>query len=315
MDLLSDILSHLKLSGTLYFRTSFTSPWSIEVPSFENVSRFHFAHRGRCLIRVSSELAPVMLEQGDLIIITRGAGHLIFSEPDAEMPSAHLDEVVAKSGFTGHGALVYGEPGSHHETQLICGHFAFDEDASHPLIDALPSHIHIKNYGHSAGSWMENTLRVIGSEAGQDLLGSDLIALKMSEIIYAQAIRSFLSESGRDQKGLAGFLDPQIARALRAMHESPENRWTLEGLSRISGMSRTSLANRFSESLSVTPLAYLTQWRMQIARQKLVDSNDSMIDIAESVGYQSEAAFSRVFKKQFGMAPAGYRRHKKSLQP
>jgi AraC-like DNA-binding protein len=313
MDLLSDILSHLKLSGTLYFRTSFTSPWSIQVPPYEKVSRFHFAHRGRCLVRIKSTEDPVHLDQGDLVIITRGAGHTLYCDPTTELPTTSLDDVVKQSGFTGQGTLVYGAAGTHHETQLICGHFAFDNDATHPLIDALPSHIHIRNYGQSAGSWMENTLKVIGSEAGQELLGSDLIALKMSEIIYAQAIRSYLSEEGSRQKNLAGFSDPAIAKALRAIHELPGENWTLAKLSQVAGLSRTSLSNKFSEFLSVTPLGYITQWRMQVARQRLIETSASIIEIAEEVGYQSEAAFGRVFKKHFGIAPASYRRSKKVL--
>jgi len=308
LDLLSDILSRLKLSGTLYFRTSFTSPWSIEVPAFEQVSRFHFAHRGRCLVRVGNQSQPVSLEQGDLIIITRGANHTLFCDPSTEHLAVQLDNVIQSSGFTGEGTLVYGDPGTHHETQLICGHFAFAKDAHHPLIDALPAYIHIQNYGETAGTWLEHTLRVIGQEAGQDNMGSELIALKLSEIIYAQAIRNYLNSDGRNHKGLAGFTNPAITRILQAIHQSPEHPWTLEELARIGGLSRTSLANRFSEYMSMTPLTYITQWRMQIARQHLLDSNQPIIDIAEAVGYQSEAAFGRVFKKHFDIAPATYRR-------
>ena len=308
MDLLSDILSRLKFSGTLYFRTSFTSPWSIEVPAFEQVSRFHFAHRGRCLVRVDKRSHPVVLEQGDLVIITRGASHTLFCDPSTEHLAVKLDDVIQSSGFTGEGALVYGDPGTHHETQLICGHFAFAKDAYHPLIDALPAYIHIQNYGVAAGAWLEHTLRVIGQEAGQENMGSDLIALKLSEIIYAQALRSYLNSDGRNHKGLAGFTDPALARVLQAIHQSPEHPWSLEDLAKVAGLSRTSLANRFTAYMSMTPLAYITQWRMQIARQRLLDSNHPIIDIAESVGYQSEAAFGRVFKKYFDIAPATYRR-------
>ena len=280
------------------------------MPSYEKVSRFHFAHRGRCLIRIKPDEDPVHLDQGDLVIITRGASHTLYCDPTTELPTLSLDDVVKQSGFTGQGTLVYGDVGSHHETQLICGHFAFDNDATHPLIEALPSHIHIRNYGQSAGNWMENTLKVIGSEAGQEMLGSDLIALKMSEIIYAQAIRTYLSEAGSRQKNLAGFSDPAIAKALKAIHESPGKIWTLEKLSQVAGLSRTSLSTKFSEFLSMTPLGYITQWRMQIARQRLIETSSAIIDIAEEVGYQSEAAFGRVFKKHFGIAPVGYRRSK-----
>lgn len=308
MDLLSDILSQLKLSGTLYFRTSFTSPWSIKVPPYEKVSRFHFVHRGRCLVRVKGEHEPVLLEQGDFILITQGASHTLFCDPTTESQAIQLEQVIENSGFTGEGTLVYGEPNTHHETQLICGHFAFDKYAKHPLIDALPAFIHIKNYGETAGSWMENTLKVIGKEAGQANMGSNIIALKMSEIIYAQAMRTYLTNEGAKNKSLAGFSDPAISRALLAIHDAPHQSWSLEELAKVAGLSRTSLSNRFSQYLSITPHAYITEWRMQLARQYLVDSSSDIIDIAERVGYQSEAAFGRVFKKYFNIAPGAYRR-------
>ena len=310
MDLLSDILARMRLTGTLYFRTSFTSPWSVQVPAFENVSRFHFAHQGRCFVRISGERNPVRLEQGDLLIITRGAAHTLYCDPKTEAEAMTLDRVVELSGFTGSGTLVYGELGTDHETQLVCGHFAFDKHASHPLIDALPSHIHIRNYGEAAGGWMENTLKVIGAEAGRDRPGSDLIALKLSEIIFAQALRACLTadDGGGSALSLTGLGDPQIARALSAIHDDPARPWTLALLAEIAGVSRTSFATRFSRTMSMTPLAYITHWRMQIARQALAETSAPIIQIAEAASYQSEAAFGRVFKKHFGAAPATYRR-------
>lgn len=312
MDLLSDILTRIKLTGTLYFRTSFTSPWSIKVPSYQNVARFHFAHKGRCFVRVVGHEVPVQLEQGDLIIIPHGAEHTLFCTPETEHEAVHIDQVVADSGFTGTGALVYGEFGTHHETQLVCGHFAFDEHANHPLIDALPDYIHTASLSDSASAWMENTLSLIGSEAGRDRMGSDLIALKLSEIVFAQTLRSHIDAQGAQSPVLAGFSDTRMAKALKAIHANPAYNWTLEDLAAIAGMSRTSFATTFSRCLSTSPLNYLTQWRMQLARQQLVETEQPMISIAENAGYQSEAAFGRVFKKQFSIAPATYRRQSRA---
>jgi len=309
MDLLSDILSHLQLSGTLYFRTSFTSPWSIKVPAYKSVARFHYAHKGRCLVRVGDGKKPVSLEQGDLVIITRGETHTLFCDPITEAQAVQLDRVVEQSGYTGKGALVYGgEPGTHHETQLVCGHFSFADQANHMLIDALPSYIHIRNYGENSGRWMENTLRVIGNEVGHAQMGGDLIGLKMSEIIFAQALRDYLNEKGADKPVMSGFTNPQIARVLTAIHKDPSYPWTLGHMAKIAGMSRTSFAMLFVKSMLVTPMAYITNWRMQIASQKLLKTDDPIIKIAEDVGYQSEAAFGRVFKKYHQTAPATYRR-------
>ena len=308
MDLLSDILLHLKLKGTLYFRTSFTSPWSVRVPVYKDVARFHYVHQGRCLVRIEGQTTPVPIEQGDLIIITQGEAHTIYSDHIDEHPVTELDQVIEQSGFSGHGTLVFGEFGSNHETQLICGHFAFDEHARHPILDALPSHIHIRNYGVASGTWLENTLRVIGAEAGRDNLGSDLISLKLSEIVFTQVLRTYLESDGNKNPAMAGYRDKRITRALKAIHSDPGHGWTLESLASTAGMSRTSFATTFTRYLCLSPLAYLTQWRMELARQKLLDTNDPMIEIAAQVGYQSEAAFSRVFKKHYRAAPSTYRR-------
>lgn len=312
MDLLSDILSRIQLSGTLYFRTSFTAPWGVKVPSYKNVARFHFAHKGRCFVKIDNVQSPSLLEQGDLIIIPKGASHKLYSDPSTENQAAELEDVLEQSGFNGTGTLVYGEPGTDHETQLVCGHFAFSDDAQNIVMDALPSHIHIKNYGEDAGIWMENTLKVIGNEAGKQQLGGDMIAMKMSEIIFAQALRAYLESEGSSMPVLAGFADKNISKALTAIHKQPGFAWTLEGLAEIAVMSRTAFASRFSQCMTTTPLSYITYWRMQIARDLLANTNEPIINIAEKAGYQSEAAFGRVFKKHISKAPAIYRREVRS---
>ena len=310
MDLLSDILNLMKLSGTLYFRPSFVSPWAVEVPRFENASRFHYAHRGRCFIHVDGLADPVLLQQGDLIIVPHGARHIMADPVDT--PPQTVDAVVAASGFTGSGTLVYGpmdgDTGTGFETQLICGQFAFDTGAWHRLLDALPPAIVISDYSGAAPDWLDNSLRIIGAEAGHDAMGADLIALKMSEIIFTQAIRKYLETDGANRPGLAGFADTHISRALEAMHADPAQDWTVESLAQIAGMSRTVFATRFSMTVDSPPLAYLTDWRMQLARRMLLDTDLSIIEIAERTGYTSEASFGRVFKRHFDAPPAGYRR-------
>ncbi len=307
MDLLSDILSVLELKGTLYFRTSFTSPWSIRVPAFENVARFHFAHKGRCYVRIDNVEEPVLLDQGDLVIITRGESHVLYCDPVTADNPTHLDEVVEKSGFDGSGTLVYGEFGMDHETQLVCGHFSFNEEASHPVIDQLPSHIHVPSFSPGSSDWLESTLKIIGAEAGRHGMGGDLIALKLSEIIFAQALRIYLNEKGRTLPVFAGFADPKLSRALDAIHNNPAQNWTLDELAKIAGMSRTTFAQRFSNQITLTPMNYLSLWRMQKARKILTDTKLPVIEVALKSGYSSEAAFSRVFKRFFDLPPASYR--------
>lgn len=243
-----------------------------------------------------------------MIIITRGAAHTLFCEPASEHQSVQLERVLEESGFNGTGTLVHGESGSCHETQLLCGHFSFASTTRHPLVDTLPETLHIRQYGDSEVTWMENTLRVIGAEAGKDQLGSELIARKLSEILFAQVLRVYLNGPGVNQQVMAGFADKRIARVLTAIHENPSFSWTLEALADVAAMSRTAFVTRFSQSMASTPMAYITQWRMQLARERLIETDDAIVSIAEAVGYQSEAAFGRVFKRYFDVAPAACRR-------
>ncbi|WP_299692203.1 AraC family transcriptional regulator [uncultured Tateyamaria sp.] len=308
LDLLSDILTNLSMRGTIYFRTSFTKPWGVAVPRYENVARFHFAHRGNCLVRVDGLETPIDLAQGDLVIIPHGAPHALFCGHDPERTIMPLDTVLETSGFDGSGVLVYGGEDTQSETQLICGHFSFDPQARHILMERLPPCIHLKNYGESAGRWMEATLRMIGEEAGGQRMGGDLIALKMSETILAQAIRTFIEGNDASAWGLGAFADKNLSRALDAFHKAPANSWTVETLAQVAGMSRTSFAVQFQKAMGITPIDYVTKWRMEIAKKILVTPGSSLTDAAESAGYASDSAFARTFKKETAMSPAEYRK-------
>ena len=308
LDLLSDILTNLSMRGTLYFRTSFTKPWGVEVPAYENVARFHFAHRGQCVVRVEGADEPVALAQGDLIIIPHGASHALYCGHEPERTIMPLDAVLEKSGYDGTGVLVYGGEEPQSETQLICGHFSFDPKARHVLMERLPPYIHLKNYGESAGRWMESTLRMIGEEAGGQKMGGDLIALKMSETIFAQAVRSFIEGSDAPEWGLGAFSNKNLARALNAFHQSPSDNWTVETLALAAGMSRTSFAVRFQNMMRMTPIEYVTKWRVEIAKKILLKPGTSLTDAAEGAGYASDSAFARTFKRETGMTPAKFKK-------
>lgn len=307
LDLLSDILTRLSLRGSLYFRTSFTEPWGVRVPAFRDVARFHFAHRGEALVRIAGEANPVHLAQGDLIVIPHGAAHVLSCRHTGSDEALPLDDVLSRSGFSGYGTLVWGGDESPRDTQLICGHFALAAGSRHLLFDRLPPFIHLRGYGEEAGPWLEATLRVIGGEAGGGRLGGDLIALKMSEAIFVQAIRAHIESEQNTSVGVAGFADPHLARALTAFHRRPGAEWTVASLAREAGLSRTGFAGRFADRLGVTPMAYVTSWRMQIAREALAARGLSVTEAAEISGYASESAFSRVFKKEIGISPAAFR--------
>ncbi|WP_415922254.1 AraC family transcriptional regulator [Tateyamaria sp. SN6-1] len=308
LDLLSHILTNLSMQGTLYFRTSFTKPWGVAVPNYENVARFHFAHRGGCLVRVDGADTVVELAQGDLVIIPHGAPHALYCGHEPDKTIMPLDTVLETSGYDGSGVLVYGGDETQSETQLVCGHFSFYPSSRHVLLDRLPPYIHLKNYGERAGRWMEATLRMIGEEAGGAKMGGDLIALKMSEAIFAQAIRSFIHSDEATEWGLGAFSDRNLSRALDAFHKAPADGWTVETLAQAAGMSRTSFAVQFQKTMNMTPLEYVTRWRMEIAKKVLQLPGTSLTAAAESAGYSSDSSFTRVFKKETGMTPAEFRK-------
>lgn len=307
LDLLSDILTRLSLRGALYFRTNFSAPWGVRVPAFSNVARFHYAHRGETAVRVAGCREHLILAQGDLVIIPHGAAHILScreTDPDDALP---LEDVLERAGYDGRGALVFGGEDHSRNSELICGHFSFAPGSRHLLFERLPPFIHIRNYGEDAGPWLEASLRIIGAEAGGARLGGDLIALRMSEVIFAQAIRSYIEGADSVSSHLAGFADPHLAPALAAFHHRPAAPWSVATLAREAGLSRTGFAQSFSEKLGITPMSYVTSWRMQIAREALVQRRLSVAEAAEISGYASESAFSRVFKKETGQSPAACR--------
>jgi AraC-like DNA-binding protein len=308
LDLLSDILTNLSVRGTLYFRTSFTKPWGVEVPPYENVARFHYAHRGSCYVNVDGVPAPVLLAQGDLVIIPHGATHQLYCGGDPQRTVLPLDAVLEKSGYDGSGVLVFGGDEPQSEAQLICGHFTFDPTARHILLERLPPYIHITNYGEHAGRWMEASLQMIGEEAGGRKIGGDLIALKMSEVILAQAIRYFMESDQAQDRALGAFSDKNLSRAMDAFHKAPAARWTVETLANAAGMSRTGFAVQFQKQMLMSPMEYVTSWRMEIAKKTLQRRNTTLTDAAESAGYASNSAFTRAFKKETGQTPAGFRK-------
>lgn len=308
-DALSDILRALRMRGTIYFRSEFNPPWGVAVPAFRNVARFHLAARGSCWVRVAGEPRPVPVAQGDLIVIPHGAAHVLADEPDRA--ASTLDDVVQKSGYRGDGVLVHGGSDQGRSTRLLCGHFEFDDAVIHPLLDALPPYIHVTGSETLNHAWLENAMRFVTAESLGGQPGSDAIVHRLSEIIFIQAVRIHVERAGGAAGCLAGITDPQISRAFSAMHGSPATTWTVESLAREAGMSRTSFAVKFARLVGMTPLNYLTHWRMQEARRLLRETGEPILAIAENTGYRSDAAFNRAFKKWFAATPAAYRRQAK----
>ncbi len=305
-DALSQILNALKLKGAIYFHTHFNPPWGIKVPAFKNVARFHMAMRGNCWLRVEGVIEPIHLTTGDLIVIPHGASHILSDTKNRT--AKNLDMVISESGYDGQGAFAYGGPEEDCACKLFCGHFEFEEGVMHPILNDLPHYIHIPNTHSMNTFWLESIMRFVSSEIISNEAGSDAIVHRLSEIIFIQVIRAFVERTGNMAGSLAAVLDPKFSRCLTKIHSSPEKTWTVETMAQEAGMSRTVFAEKFNTLVGMTPHGYLTHWRMHQARRELLETDQAMIDIAELVGYKSEAAFNRAFKRQFDITPGQIRK-------
>ncbi len=303
MDILTDVLDSIQFKANFYFRTDLTLPWSIYVPPDGNVARFHIITRGQGWVKVDGQDAPQPMTNGDLVIVPHGAGHTILDDPAT--PARDLGDVLTEIGYPGSGPLVYGGGGPN--TGLVCGEFRFD-DAIHPLLADLPASLHIAASENRNRNWIDSTLRLIANEAMSDQPGSLTIINRLAEIIFIQVIRTMAEASDSEVPFLAALADPQISKALSAIHSEPSAQWTIGRLGQAAMMSRSSFSNRFSELVGMTPHQYLTLIRMQQASRALVKDNESIATIAESTGYASEAAFSTAFKRFFGVRPGEYRK-------
>jgi AraC-like DNA-binding protein len=300
VDVLGEVLTTLELSSQLYFRAELSRPFAIAVPEECGVIRFHIAAEGRFTIGMPGREA-VTIGRGDLVLVPHGAAHVV--SDDAETPAKPLEAVLDASGFDGVGPLRYGGGGE--RTVMVCGHFAFGGGVLHPLVAGLPPLLHLRAAGGSSYAWMEHVVRRIEHEARAGQIGSGAVARRLSEILLVEVLRA---HAEGDLAALSALADPQLGRALQAIHARPHQNWSLEALARIAGHSRTLFAERFRERVGVPPMKYLASWRMQKARGLLVRAEHSVAEVARRVGYSSESAFSRAFREEFGAPPGRYRR-------
>ena len=303
MDALTDILQTLRLSSSLYFRTELTSPWGITVPASGNVARFHIVIRGECWLQIDG-LEGMTMSNGDLVVIPHGAAHVLADSSDtAPRP---LQDVLDDVGYAGDGPLVYGGGGA--GCCLVCGEFSFDDLGNHPLLQNLPARLCVTGDASYNTKWLDSALGFIAHEAAQLEPGANAIINRLSEIILIQVIRATIDAADEDLPFLSVLADKQMSRVLSAVHTDPAENWSVERLGKLANMSRSSFSKRFTQLANLTPLQYVIFVRIQTASRLLVETRLSLLSIAEQVGYQSEAAFSEAFKRQYDVRPGEYRR-------
>lgn len=311
MDVLSDILDLLKIRGSFYFATAFNAPWGIQVPDYQNVARFHMAVGGDCWIKVGNTGEHIMLCAGDMIIIPHGAAHTLSDSP--ETPIISLDRALEIGSMATDSHFVYGGAGAA-RCHLVCGHFEFDERFKHPLLQDLPDYILIRGQQAVEFSWFENAMRYMNYESTSNQMGGQAIIKRLSEILFIHAVRAWAASDDHQSGFLCAIADKHIGRGLKCFHMKPEEAWTIDQLAHESGLSRSVFADRFREMMEMTPAQYMTMWRMQKACEYLLEGDLSTDAIAEKVGYQSLASFSKVFKKVVGTGPGQYRRDGGSVE-
>jgi len=315
-DVLSDVLSAVRLTGALYFDFDLSSPWVAETPAAREIAstvmpgaqrviEYHLVARGECWGHAVGQ-PPMRLREGDLFVLPQGDAHVLSSAPGMR-GTPDLSKFARRSTPL---PLVYEMGGGGPErARLVCGFLGLDERPFNPLLSALPAVIHLTGEESKAPSgWLVMLHNIAVSESGRARPGTENVLARLSELMFVEAVRRYLETLPSAETGwLAGLRDPVVGRALAELHGQPRERWTVEGLARVVGVSRSVLAERFTALLGQPPMQYLALWRMQLASRVLAEGA-TVAEVATAVGYESEAAFSRAFKKLVGQAPAAWRK-------
>lgn len=328
-DTLSDVLRAVRLTGAVFFDVNACTPWVAEsppardvadqiMPGSEHVISYHLVAAGGCyasLIEGSCASSPVRLDAGDFIIFPQGDPHVLSSEPGMrgkpELEAfrrprgAQLPIPVEMPIINFRGRM--DEDRESERATLVCGFLGCDARPFNPVLATLPRLLHIPK-AKLAERPLANLTTLAMNESKQRRSGSECVLARLSELLFVEAVRIYVDGLPPEQSGwLAGLRDPHVGRALAILHDRPAEPWTLDDLAREVGLSRSLLAERFQHFVGLAPIQYLTQWRMQLAAERLRGTTDTLAQIAERVGYGSESAFSRAFKRLVGVAPAIFR--------
>ncbi len=299
MDVLSSILETIKLHGIVYRKLVLMSPWAVDTPSGPYVQFWRLV-KGKCVVSIEGQ-SPIHMKEGDLVLLPLSRAYRISDGQDKRVTSM-ADYIRSRQN----GTPLFSE--GEEETILLGGHFEFEHKPAHPLISGLPAFIHISSFGSREHTWLKQTADLIFDEINSEKQGSKILVARLAEMLFIHTIRAYIHEGMRTEGFLAALADERISIALKMIQDNPEREWTLDMLAKASGMSRTLFFNKFKDTVGETPLAYLTNWRIDKAKRLLLTSKENIGTIATNVGYQSEAAFSRVFKARVNETPAGFRR-------
>jgi AraC-like DNA-binding protein len=295
MDALSAILEVIKLEYIVCNKHEVKGSWALDIVQ-QGMAQFWRIINGRCMVGLHSG-ESVVLEEGDMVFVPHGASHWI---GDSEQTRRISVEEYLRAEH-----LISVPDG---ETVLVSGYFRFEELQMHPFIKALPPMIHISRFGSKHHQLLEHVSHTMHTELNNEKPGSKIMLRNLAEMLFITVIRAYLEQKVPENSFLAALTDTQISKALKLMHDEPERDWTLESLAKSVAMSRSVFAGRFKKLVGDTPLGYLTNWRINKAMSLLTTEKINVSEVAYNVGYQSEAAFNRIFKSKTGKTPAMYRK-------
>jgi AraC-like DNA-binding protein len=314
MDALSEVLKFIKLRGALFFNAEFSAPWCIATAESSRVAPFLLPGADHIIIypyltggRAHAQLPDGTrreLGSGDVVIFPHGDAHSLGN--GAAKPVDAL-KIFAENLSCGGKAARYGGGGE--PTRFVCGYMACDATLGEVVLAGLPAMFVVNVGDDPAGQWLANSIQFSVGERARPGPGGDVVLAKLSEVLFIETLRRFVEDLPDQQKGwLAGARDPVVGEALALLHKNPAQAWTVAGLAHQVGVSRTRFAERFRHFLDEPPMAYLGRWRIKLAADMLCSSDANVGEVAAAVGYASEAAFNRVFKREFGRPPAQFRR-------
>lgn len=314
-DALSDVLRVVRLEGGVFLHAEFTEPWCILtrampedcgalLTEIEHIILYHYVVDGRMLVQVANE-PPVEVTARQAVVLPRNDEHRLGSDlsrgaiPSHDIISPATDGRLAEIRYGGGGA----------RTRLVCGFLGCRRSDENPLLGALPSALYLDTAQGTAGEWIRVSFEFAAGEIAAGRAGSNSVLAKLSEVLFVEAVRHHIEALPEAQTGwLAALKDPYVARSLALIHRRLSEPWTVDDLAREARISRSAYADRFTRLLGEPPMRYLARWRLQVAAQRLSSSHAPIARIAYEVGYESEAAFTRAFRRQFGAPPAAWRK-------
>ncbi|MCV7224398.1 AraC family transcriptional regulator [Mycolicibacterium elephantis] len=315
MDPLSDVLRTTPLRGGVFLHAEFSEPWCLStrvrpetcapyLGRTAEIIPYHFVVEGRLRVQMPGD-SPFELRAGELVMFPRNDLHLLGG--DLRLRPVASDDVVKPPVGGRLSAIRIGGGGA--PTRIVCGFLGGDNLGRNPVVAALPSALRLHLGQGGQAQWIRSTFSYAAEEIATGRLGSETVLAKISELLFVEAVRRYAEGLPAEHTGwLGGLRDPYVSHALSLLHARPGDPWTAEALSREVALSRSALADRFNRLIGVPPMQYLTHWRMHIAAHELRQGNRSTLQLAKRVGYDSEAAFSRAFKRETGMPPAAWRR-------